>query len=254
MNLIKYFPKVTTELTFAESLILRYLGDNIDQIDSLTITKVAADNNVSTTTVVRLCKKLGVQKFSRLKITLEKVKNDLAIEAQSSDFNINFKYNFKSTLKGNLPDKVQNPTQLIKEKQQIFIFAIGLTTACGQYLNLALQQLGKNCSFISDHQIIWSLDQLSTTDGLAIFISNSGESQELVQLIQRIKNADTLTTLSIVNTPNSTLGRLSDVALHGYSQPLLINTSDFTPHFSIFLILDLIIQQYIQTSDNKKFM
>lgn len=55
-----------TELTHAEYRILSYLIDNPSQIGKLTIRQLAETNFVSTTTIMRLCQKLGFSGYSEL--------------------------------------------------------------------------------------------------------------------------------------------------------------------------------------------
>ena len=247
MSLIKYFPDADTHLTYAESLIFEYLEKNLADIQLLTITKVAEINNVSTTTVVRLCKKLKMKGFSRLKFKLERIYESQQLSAEDH-FYESIERNFEETLKHNPQDFIDQLSLLLRDKLQIYIFAIGLSKACGDYLELALQQLGLNCSFIYDHQVIWSFDRSTIPNSLAIFISNSGESEELIALLKRIKNNPDLTTLSIVNQPNSQMGMLTDFSLNGYVSPIIIDKSDFSPHFSLILLSDLLIQSYIRNT------
>ncbi|MDN6641441.1 MAG: MurR/RpiR family transcriptional regulator, partial [Tetragenococcus sp.] len=215
MNLIKYFPNANRELTYAESLILDYLEQSLSTINSLTIAKVAEENNVSTTTVVRLCKKLKIDSFSKLKYVLEDIYNNQEITVNNDSY-AEIERNFTQTLKNNSTPVIGKISLLLKNKMQIYIFAIGLTKACGDYFETALQQLGLNCSLISDHQVIWSFERPTYPNSLAIFLSNSGESEELISLLKRIKKNSELTTLSIVNSPNSQLENLADFSLNGY--------------------------------------
>lgn len=247
MALIEYFPNADTQLTYAESLILDYLEDHLESISSLTITKTAEDNNVSTTTVVRLCKKLKVNSFSRLKFLLEEIYQEQNLSV-SYDFYDSIERNFNETLKQNSNSTIEEVSQLLKDRMQIYIFAIGLSKSCGNYLEIALQQLGLDCSLIYDHQVIWSFDRPTIPNSLAIFISNSGDSKELISLLNRIKENEDLTTLSLVNQPNSQIEKLTDYSLHGYVAPVVINESDFSPHFSLILLIDLVIQGYLKTN------
>ncbi|MDN6502352.1 MurR/RpiR family transcriptional regulator [Tetragenococcus halophilus] len=244
MDLIKYFPKANQELTYAESLIFNYLEQNLPTIGSLTISKIAEENNVSTTTVVRLCKKLKIDSFSKLKFVLEDIYNQRITGNNNSYAEI--ERNFTQTVKNNAMPVIEKISLLLKNRTQIYIFAIGLTKACGDYFETALQQLGLNCSLISDQQVIWNFERPTYSNSLAIFLSNSGESEELISLLKRINKNSELTTLSVVNSPNSQLENLADFSLNGYVTPISINKSDFSPHFSLILLIDLLIQNYIK--------
>lgn len=244
MSLIKYFPNSKGTLTYAENIILDYLEKHLADIGKLTITKVAEDNNVSTTTVVRLGKKLNVDSFSRLKYLLEEIYLE-QLPQPVDNFYEDIQQNFQLTLKENPDARVQKVASLFQNKIQIYIFAIGLTKACGNYLELALQQLGLNCSLISDHQIIWSFEK-TTPNSLAVFLSNSGESEELIRVCERINQLPDSITLAIVNSPSSTLEKVAEHGIHSFVKPVMINKSDFSPHFSLILLIDFLIQSYIQ--------
>lgn len=241
MNLLKYFPD-SKPLTFAESQIMNYLNLNISGISSLTIIKLANACNVSTATVIRLCHKLGFQTYSKFRYKVTRILEQATDLSHMTNWEQDLTINFQQTVAGNTAPKISEVRRIIMTDRPLYIFALGLTSACARYAELAFQQMGKSCSFIYDHQVIWAMDHVAAPHAIALFISNSGESEELVSLLQRIQGKNGLTSIALVNRTNSTLSALADISLTGHAQRITIDKTDYTPHFSLVLILDMLIQ------------
>ena len=62
--------QLATNLSANEDEVRRYALEHLKEIQNLTITELAKINYTSPATITRLCKKLGVESFSQLKIQL----------------------------------------------------------------------------------------------------------------------------------------------------------------------------------------
>ncbi|MED5075832.1 hypothetical protein P9851_00440 [Geobacillus stearothermophilus] len=77
-KLLDRFSNYIGQLTHAEKHVLYYIDGHVEQAKQLSLTAMAEKNNVSTTTIIRMCHKLGLEGFSELKYILKTI-DDQAI-------------------------------------------------------------------------------------------------------------------------------------------------------------------------------
>ena len=241
MDIAKFFILGTNSLTFAEHHVLTYVGNHLEDMSSMGIIKLAEYNNVSTTTIVRMCQKLGVQGFSEFKYRCLDI---LSLQQRPEVSKDNFIVNFDKVMNLTPVLKLQEIAKQMHHSSHIYIFSLGLSKTAGDYLELLLLQQSIHCSSIYDHQVIWNMDKMPKKDTITFIISNSGESKELIALAKRIKSSTTL--ISITNVVTSPLASYAAYDIHGYATILKKNKGDLTPHFSLILLIDLLFQEYLK--------
>lgn len=240
--LINYFSNKINNLTYAEKHIFYYIESNLEKSKTQSLTNMAEENNVSTTTIVRMCSKLGLSGFSELKYILKNIHLD-------NTPNIN---NYIGVLKNSLNlsldrlslDKINSLVNMIKRAKKVIIVSVGLSKPMGEYFSKLLMQANKSSFYIYESHIIDLLDKSSTDDDLIIFISNSGETSTLASVAEKLAYRN-FKTCAIVNTPDSKLSTLVDISINTYSEKSYLNGYDITPRSTLLIILDTIFAYYI---------
>ncbi|MBW9150043.1 MurR/RpiR family transcriptional regulator [Clostridium sp. CM028] len=242
---VNYFADKLNDLTYAEKHIFYYIDSNLEKAKEQSLTKMAEENNVSNTTIVRMCSKLGLSGFSELKYILKNI--DIP-----STPNI---YNYIGVIKNNINhslDKlsignINKLVKMIKGSQKIIIVAVGLSKPMGEYFSKLLMQSNKSSFYIYESQIIDLLDKSSTHDDLIIFISNSGETHTLTTIAEKLSYRN-FKTVAIVNTPDSTLSKLVDISINAYSEKNNLYGYDITARSTLLVIIDIIFAYYINNT------
>src|SRR5690625_357802 len=105
--------------------------------------------------------------------------------------------------------------RVLFRSQKIYIFARGFSEMIANEMATKLQLLEKNCEVHNDPNIIKLKSQKVKNKELAIFISLSGETNELIEacINLRINNITRITLPSIID---SSLAKLSELILLGY--------------------------------------
>lgn len=70
-KLTNYFTNELSNLTSAEKYIFYFIDSHVDMAKNLSLTAMANETNVSTTTIIRMCNKLQLSGFSELKYILK---------------------------------------------------------------------------------------------------------------------------------------------------------------------------------------
>ena len=156
--LINYFSDKINNLTYAEKHIFYFINSDLEKAKKLSLTKMAEENNVSTTTIVRMCTNLGLTGFSELKYILKNMNNDLTPNID------NYIGMIKNSLNISLDklsiDNINNLADLIHTAKKVIIVSVGLSKPMGEYFSKLLMQTNKSSFYIYESYIIDLLDKL----------------------------------------------------------------------------------------------
>ncbi|MCJ7691466.1 MAG: MurR/RpiR family transcriptional regulator, partial [Clostridiaceae bacterium] len=140
--LVNYFSDKIKDLTYAEKHIFYYIDSNIEKAKKESLTRMAEENNVSNTTIVRMCSKLGLSGFSELKYILKNI--DIPSTPSIDNYIGVIKNNINLSL-NNLPiDNINKLVKMIKESKKIIIVSVGLSKPMGEYFSKLLMQANKS--------------------------------------------------------------------------------------------------------------
>lgn len=241
-TLTNYFSDKINNLTFAEKHIFYFIESDLEKAKKLSLIKMAEENNVSTTTIIRMCTKLGLSGYSELKYILKNIN-------VNSTPNIN---NYIGTIKSSINlsldklsiDNINKLVDLIYNAKKVITVAVGLSKPMGEYFSKLLMQANKSSLYIYESHIIDLLDKSASPDDLIIFISNSGNTSTLTSVSEKLSYRN-FKTAAIVNTPDSPLSKFVTISINTHSEKSTFNDYDITPRSTLLIILDIIFAYYI---------
>lgn len=239
---MKFSHKLST-LSHAEKHIFYYIDSNIAASKDLSLTALADMNNVSTTTIIRMCSKLGLSGYSELKHILKGLYREEYYqdkEKQVSNIIANLNQNISNLNTANINKLAKS----IKHANKIVIVAVGLSKPIGEYFSKLLMQANKNSFYVYESHMIDLLDQTIQSGDLVIFVSNSGETNTLITSCEKFKYKN-FNTAAIINSPNSTLSTLVDIPINTCSQKINISGYDTTPRSTILVVIDILFEAYL---------
>jgi len=210
---------VFKSLTETEKKIASYIIKNPEKVVGMTARELAEECTTVPSAVNRMCKSIGTDGFSKLKIALAgEIKNDSGIPFCEDDsyemifgkvFNsgINTLKNTYKMLDFSLIEKMANA---ISGAQRIFIFGIGTSSVIAVDAAYRLSQLGI-CAYAYTDILQMSVMAKNMTDkDVAFGISHSGATKTVVDAMRFAKEAGAVT-----------------VALTSFSKSLLYTESDY---------------------------
>lgn len=221
-------------LSESERYVLKYIVKHINQIPSMSIVKLSEEANVSTATIVRLMKKIGYDGFTSFKYSIKDltktVNSENSIDTIEKKINTAIKKNefeVLNTIKmlslGNIEDAIQK----IHHAEKIYVFARGFSEMIANEITIKLQLLGKNCEMHNDPNIIRVISKKLKDTEIAIFVSLSGETKELVDACLNLK-MKSISTITLTAGVDSSLANLSEIVLLGYK-----GTQSFFPDYEV---------------------
>ena len=211
MNL-EYFTN-KYQLTKLEKNLLSYLYKNANSLKKIGIRTVAKENFTSTTSIYKLCKKLGFEGYSDL---IYHISYSSTI-SDKQDNNIELNINSFNILKNNKEDIIKLFNKY-KDKQ-IILVGSGLSQIICNYMNEKL--LLKGFKSISNLHMQFLSDKYSE-ENLIIAISHSGENLRMIEILEKA-NKNGIEIISFVGKDNSRIIDLSTIPLIIDSQKNNIN-------------------------------
>lgn len=220
------------QLNQIEKNILIYLYKNINDLKKIGIRKVAKDNYTSTTTVYKLCKKLNFEGYSDMIYNIS-----YSSKENPSDSSLDIYASTNKQIENNL-DAFSSILNKSKNKL-IMLLSVGISQNIANYMNERFSVSGFR-SIANTHLELLSKEQQDNV--LLVVISNSGETQSLIDVIEKA-NDNNIEIISFVGNSNSKIAKLSTL-------PIIIESNNdfFTiknPPNTFFSELMLIFECFI---------
>lgn len=213
-------------LTNAAKRIAEYILENYSEAVYLNITELANKTMVAESTVTKFVRAIGYDSFHDLKLSLARI-TAVSEEKDSWCGDINLDENIEDICRGvfyNDIEDLENSFRLIDPSQieaaaikilkarKIDVYAMGSSTIASQNARLRFYRLGIQCYDYSDpHQQLISASLLTKND-LAIGVSNSGKSINVVDAL-RVAKESGASTVCITNFDDSPIVKYADIKL-----------------------------------------
>lgn len=254
--------EVSHELSAKERNVANYIIENKQSLKSMSIQMLAKVNGVSTTTILRLCHKLGYQGFSDLKIDLmtsssavtnnkflqEDICLDDSVEAVNAKILQIEKSSIDETHALANAGTLLEANELIRKSHKVVIYGAGSSGLVGKELEYQLIKIKKDVSCHLDYSIQFSIVNTLDENDLLIIISHSGENQEGVMLLTLAQQLG-VPSIAITKMGQSRISTLADIVLHTVSTESVSRLIPIRSKMSQLavinmLVTNLFVQQY----------
>lgn len=219
-----------------ETLVYTYIMKHKEEIKYMTIRELSEAVHVSTSTILRFCKKCGCDGYSEFRIKykmyLKGGKKKPAVDGMDEILHF-----FQSTQTEEFKQILADIELIINEADSIIFIGIGTSGVLGKYGARYFSNLDKFSQCIEDPYYPISRDQKNT---VVIALSVSGETREVLELVKRFREHN-CHIVSITNKASCTLARLSDFNLSYYvMEELARDQYNVTTQVPVLYILETI--------------
>ncbi len=220
-----------------EMMVYNFVIKNKDKVMYMTIRELADAAGVSTTTVLRFCRKLNCEGYSefrvRFKLYLEQT------ETQPANFGsseiISF---FKSTNNEEFDNLIDHAVDIICSSERIIFVGAGTSGALAKYGARFFSNVGKFSNHIDDPYFPVTNDM--ARNALAIVLSVSGETEEILRFASQF-SLHHCKVMSVTSHENSSLAKLADFNISWHIPPVRIaGVYDITTQIPVIYILETI--------------
>lgn len=226
--------KAISSLNETEAKIYRYVIDSIDDIARLGVRELANDTFTSTATVIRMYKKLGCNSFEEFKHALYSYfhNDQFSLENEKKSLSKTMEFLMSSDF-----DRViDQATDLIMASRSMTIFGIGNSGAIARYGARYLSNVGYFAVAVGDP--FYPPDLRTDENTLAIVVSESGETNELIDQLMNYKSRGAKV-IVITAAPHSTLALMADLVIRFYAERYMLpQTYSLTSEMSVVYIFE----------------
>lgn len=218
-----------------EMMVYHYVIKNRDTVMYMTIRELADAAGVSTTTVMRFCRKLNCDGYSefrvRFKLYLEQD------EPQQTNFGtseiISF---FKSVNNDEFDTLLNKAVEIILSSERVIFVGAGTSGSLAKYGARFFSNIGKFSNHIDDPYFPVTNDMAK--NALAIVLSVSGETEEILRFAGQF-SLHRCKVMSITSHENSRLAKLADFNLSWHvPQTRIGGVYDITTQIPVIYILE----------------
>ncbi|WNB92600.1 MurR/RpiR family transcriptional regulator [Bacillus sp. NEB1478] len=238
------FGNSLSNCTPTEKQVLYYIDQHLDKAKKLSLTEIAKVNNVSTTTIVRMSHKLGLEGFSELKYILKTIENQTLMNDNPVD---RYKDEFISAFETINLNDLEKLSEKIKNAKRVMVVGVGLSKMMAEYFSKLLMQTNKQTHYTYESHMIDLLPNMVEPDDLIFFISSSGETKTLVQAAEKL-TYKVVDTAAITNSSDSTLGKMVKTNLSMTVDRVKFAGYDITARSTLMLLIDLLFERYLKKS------
>ena len=197
------------KFTDVEILIYNYIMQNSQNIRYMTIRELADAVHVSTSAIMRFCKKLDCEGYAEFKVQFKMHLEEIKEKQPLNDISEIIHY-FQSVNNEEFEQNISQVAQLVSQAKQIIFVGIGTSGILGKYGARYFSNIGKFSYFIDD-PFYPNIGGISD-DAVVIMLSVSGETEQTLNLA-RFFLQQRCTLVSITNSTNSTLAKMSQYNL-----------------------------------------
>ncbi|MFE8700488.1 MurR/RpiR family transcriptional regulator [Cytobacillus sp. FJAT-54145] len=229
-----------------ETSLYNYIIKNADKVIYMRIRDLADETHVSTSTILRFCRKLNCEGFSEFKVKL-KLYLDKTKESQVKSSQYSLSEFMERTLKGNFETVIKDAASLIVKSDNVIFIGTGSSGILAEYGARYFSSLGKFSMYVKDPYIPIHANYLhnSTTIALSVSGENSFTISHLNQLKQKGSNI-----ISITNNKHSPIAKMADINISYYVTEEWYKTSNITTQIPVVYILEETAREVHKLSEN----
>lgn len=263
------------ELEFSESEkeIARYILNHGDDVLSMSVKELAKNTYTSPATIVRLCKKIGLEGYNDFKI---KYSAELQYDLHHSNrIDVNFPFEKKDTHPmichklASLSEEVIADTiklidfeqlekivDLLYQSHDIDIYGSGNSLLAAMSFQHKMMRIARNVNLKALHGEQVFLSYNSDEKRIAVIISYSGETHDLIQIAQILKEKKT-PIIVLTSIGDNHLSHYADYILNiGSREKIFTKIAPFASQISMEYLLNVIFscifqKDYDQNIQNK---
>ena len=224
-----------------ESSIYNYVINHLDKVAYMRIRELAEKTHVSTSTILRFCKKVGCEGFSefKTKLKIEQETNQKSVKTSHSAV-LEF---FERNVTADQEQLILKAAQLVNNADNIIFIGNGSSGILAEYGARYFSGLGKFSLYIKDSS--YPIHSKLETNSVTIALSVSGESHVTINQLNELKQKGSKV-ISITNNKQTTIGKMSDLNIAYYLTEEHHQYTNITSQVPVIFIIEAIARELHQ--------
>ncbi|MBQ3504633.1 MAG: MurR/RpiR family transcriptional regulator [Oscillospiraceae bacterium] len=240
-------------LSNAEKKVADYFLNNMENVFNKPIAQLAQESGVSKVAWVRFCKDIGYDGLKDLKkalFTQMREKPDVAVADPFSDVrDVTDTRSLIQGIKQNSiraiqdtaemldPDALENAARAILNARSVRIFGVGASGMVGNDLHSKLIRINKNSYFATDHHTQLTYAASMTSQDVAVLISMSGTTSEVLEILALLKRCQT-PSIALTKYSKTPLAMHADTVLYISSPEITMRSGAMSSRLAQLMVID----------------
>ncbi|AKG73118.1 MurR/RpiR family transcriptional regulator [Salinicoccus halodurans] len=216
-----------------ETSLYNYIVKNREKVAYMRIRELAAETHMSTSTILRFCRKTGCEGFSEFKVRLKMHMEEKTTDLKNAQYTVS--EFFERTLKGDIDERIKSAASLIDDADTVIFIGIGSSGILAEYGARYFSSLGKFSMYIKDPY--FPVHSNLRNNSVTIALSVSGENNFTVTHLNQLKQEGS-TIISITNHKHSTIAKISDVNISYYVTEEWFENANITTQIPVIYTLE----------------
>ncbi|SDZ62882.1 DNA-binding transcriptional regulator, MurR/RpiR family, contains HTH and SIS domains [Evansella caseinilytica] len=217
-----------------ETSIYNYICQHGGKVAYMRIRELADETHVSTSTILRFCRKVNCEGFSEFKVKLKMhlAKQEKTAIKSSQHAIVEF---FERAFKGDMEEKISQAAALVAKADSVIFIGIGSSGILAEYGARYFSGLGKFSMYIKDFS--YPIHSKLRHNSVTIALSVSGENPFTLTQVNQLKQEGSKI-ISITNNKLSSVSKISDVNIAYYVSEEFFEQTNITTQVPVVYILE----------------
>ena len=220
--------------------VYNYIISNEEKVVYMKVRELAEAVHVSTTTILRFCKKVGCEGYSEFRLKLKQEVSSKEKRRKSIWILLRLKISFERVQTQAFAENIQEAVKLLTKASSIIFVGVGNSSFIGKYGARYFNNVGWFSFAIDDPftPVFRGKGERIATIALSV----SGETEQTLMLAEKLKRRGS-SLISITNKANCSLAKMSDCNINYYVSEYKYKQDedyDLTSQMAVVFILELI--------------
>lgn len=225
--------EVITTFNELEMQLYQYIMQHKEKVVYMRIRDLADETHVSTSTIMRFCRKLDCEGFSEFKTKLKLSLDEQSNTALKSSQHVLAEF-FERTQNEKFISRLEEAAEIITEADHVFFIGLGSSGTLAEYGARYFSSLGKFSIYLKDW---YTPVHANLTNSITVALSVSGENNFTISHIHQLKEKGSKI-LSITNNAQSTIAKIADKNISYYVTEEIFGRSNVTTQIPVIFILE----------------
>ncbi|MBP1966287.1 MurR/RpiR family transcriptional regulator [Paenibacillus aceris] len=253
-NILIKIRDMKESLTPVEKLVAEYILENLEEIPHLSIKSLAQLTKTSDASVLRFCKTMGYKGYRNFIVSIsasigsmdDEQKDQYTDIQPGDDLSIiisNISRNNSKSIEDTLSvidkNEIARAVKVLRESNRIVFFGIGASGLVGIDAEQKFSRINKMCHTYTDgHSQLTAATLLDKSD-VAIFISNSGSTMEILDSLEIVKKNGACV-IAITKYNKSELAEKADIVLSISTPEVTIRSGAMGSRIAMLTVIDIL--------------
>lgn len=235
----------------SEKKVARYVLDHPEEVVDLSVTELAQRSGVSDATIVKFCQRIGYAGYQQFKIMLSRElarpahadygeldpADDISkVKAKVITMNMSA---LEETLRTLSDTELERAVDAICRAPLIHLYGVGASACVALDAQLKFLRINRRCHAFTDNHAQRAMAALLAPGDVAIGISHSGFTKDIVDAL-RIAHEAGATTICITNHFDSPVTEVSDIRLFTAAQEPALRSGAIASRVAQLSIIDVL--------------